>query len=70
MCIRSNYLIALFYKNGYMPFLLDIEESWKEHPLKYVKYFNLIIKFLNFALKVLFDKFEIRNLSVETILLT
>lgn len=42
----------------------------EEHPLKYVKYFNLIIKFLNFALKLLFDKFEIGNLSVETILLT
>lgn len=42
----------------------------EEHPLKYVKYFNLIIKFLNFALKLPFDKFEIGNLSVETILLT
>lgn len=69
--MRSNSLIALIYRKMLYAFvLLDIEGIWKEHPLKYVKYFNLIINFLNFALNVLFDKFEIGNLSVETILLT
>lgn len=69
--MRSNSLIALIYRKMLYAFvLLDIEGIWKEHPPKYVKYFNLIINFLNFALNVLFDKFEIGNLSVETILLT
>lgn len=71
MFIRSNSLIALIYRKMLYAFvLLDIEGIWKENPLKYVKYFDLIINFLNFALNVLFDTFEIGNLSVETILLT
>lgn len=38
----------------------------KEHSLKNVKYFDLLTEFF----EIFFEKFEIRNLSVKTILLT